>query len=93
MNEFTIQKAEIQATYVLMAHSIGGAYANRWSSKYPEEIEGIVFVDGSQPFEVGGDDKIFSFLVKLGFADIFCANIFIGIPIALPRRSRYLGMR
>ena len=34
--------------YILLPHSLGGAYATYWVSKYPEEIEGIVFLDGTQ---------------------------------------------
>ncbi len=38
----------IEAPYVLLPHSIGGIYANYWVSEYPDEIEGIVFLDGTQ---------------------------------------------
>lgn len=67
----------IEAPYVLMPHSIGGAYANYWSSKYPDEIEGIVFLDGSQLSNGAFDDEecdpvsfsdhALAFLAKLGF--------------------------
>ena len=73
-----LQNAGIEAPYILMAHSIGGAYANYWSSKYPDEIEAVVFVDGSQLSEdafddrpagtVGLDDHALAFLAKLGFS-------------------------
>jgi pimeloyl-ACP methyl ester carboxylesterase len=43
-----LKSAGIEAPYVLMPHSIGGAYATYWACTYPEEIEAIVFVDGSQ---------------------------------------------
>lgn len=43
-----LKNAGIEAPYILMPHSIGGAYANYWVSNYPEEIEAVVFVDGSQ---------------------------------------------
>ena len=46
-----LQNAGIKAPYILMPHSIGGAYSNYWSSKYPDEIEGI----DSEP-----DDSAFS---------------------------------
>ena len=38
----------IKAPYILMPHSIGGVYASYWVSKYPDEIEAIVFLDGTQ---------------------------------------------
>ena len=73
-----LQNAGIEAPYTLMPHSIGGAYANYWSSKYPDEIEAVVFVDGSQLCEdvfddepestVGFNDKALVFLAKLGFS-------------------------
>lgn len=72
-----LKNAGIEAPYILMPHSIGGAYANYWASNYPEEIEGIVFVDGSQlgenafaeelPQKVGIKDKTSAFLAKIGF--------------------------
>ncbi|MBP0973012.1 MAG: alpha/beta hydrolase [Oscillospiraceae bacterium] len=73
-----LQNAGIEAPYILMAHSIGGAYANYWSSLYPDEIEAVVFVDGSQldehafddePVEtVGLEDHALAILAKLGFS-------------------------
>ena len=61
-----------------MPHSIGGAYANYWSSKYPDEIEAVIFVDGTQLSEnafddepestVSFSDKALVFLAKLGFS-------------------------
>lgn len=72
-----LKNAGIKAPYILMPHSIGGAYANYWSSKYPDEIEAVVFTDGSQLSEtafedqpyysVGFGDKVLAFLAKLGF--------------------------
>ena len=43
-----LKNAGVEAPYILMPHSIGGAYANYWVSEYPEEIEAVIFVDGSQ---------------------------------------------
>lgn len=73
-----LKEAEVEAPYLLMAHSIGGAYANYWVSQYPDEIEGVVFVDGSQlsedafvdeePYEVCFGDRVLVFLAKLGFS-------------------------
>ncbi|MBP5654295.1 MAG: alpha/beta hydrolase [Clostridiales bacterium] len=38
----------IDGPYVLVAHSLGGMYATYWESHYPEDIEGVVFLDGTQ---------------------------------------------
>ncbi|MGN0400791.1 MAG: alpha/beta hydrolase [Acetatifactor sp.] len=72
-----LKNAGIDAPYILMPHSIGGAYANYWVSKYPNEIEAVVFLDGTQLSDavfdenslafVGYKDKLISFLAKLGY--------------------------
>lgn len=76
-----LKSAGLEAPYILMAHSVGGVYANYWSSKYPEEIEAVVFVDGSQLSESAYDDRecysvsfgdrALAFLAKLGFERYF----------------------
>lgn len=81
-----LKNAGIEAPYILMPHSIGGAYANYWSSRYPEEIEAVVFVDGSQLSEsafeeepyysVGFGDKALAFLAKLGFGRYVIRNYY-----------------
>ena len=43
-----LQSAGIQAPYVLMPHSIGGVYATYWQSQYPDEIEAVMIIDGSE---------------------------------------------
>ncbi len=73
-----LQNAGIEAPYLLMGHSMGGAYATYWESKYPEEIKAVVFLDGAElsgsgvydlPNQdpVGLDEKVLEFLAKLGF--------------------------
>lgn len=42
-----LKNSGIEAPYILLPHSLGGAYATYWVSRYPEEIEGIVFLDGT----------------------------------------------
>ena len=70
-----LKNSGIEAPYVLMPHSIGGAYASYWVSKYPDEIEAVVFLDGTQLSDdleqedtgTGFEDKLEVFLAKLGF--------------------------
>ena len=72
-----LKNAGIAPPYILLSHSIGGPYANYWSSKYPDEIEGIVIFDGTpldgktlydMPYhEVDFGDKCMAFLCKMGF--------------------------
>ena len=72
-----LQNGGFAAPYILMAHSIGGAYITYWESKYPEEVEAVVFVDGSQlsadafegldKGEVTFRDRLSALLAKTGF--------------------------
>lgn len=96
-----LQNAGIEAPYVLMPHSIGGAYANYWSSQYPEEIEAIVFVDGSQlcedafsdweSDEVGVSDKMLAFLAKMGFSRYVLRDYFYHYPDNYTEEEQALG--
>ena len=36
-----------EGPYLLMGHSISGLYTSYWQSKYPEEIEGVIIIDGT----------------------------------------------
>lgn len=40
-----LKNAGFEAPYVLLPHSVSGAYATYWESRYPDEIEGIAFLD------------------------------------------------
>lgn len=51
-----LKNAGIEAPYVLMPHSIGGVYATYWESKYPEEIEAVAIIDGTE-LEAGSPDE------------------------------------
>ncbi len=70
-----LKNAGIEGPYILIPHSLGGAYATYWQSNYPEEIEGVVFVDCTELNEnVFFDDETPAFesnaqtaLCKLGF--------------------------
>ena len=96
-----LSNAGIQPPYVLMPHSIGGAYANYWASNYPEEIEGIVFVDGSQlsadAFEeepvtsVNAGDRILAFLAKCGFSRYVLREYQYLYPDNFSEEEQYLG--
>ena len=69
-----LKNAGIKAPYVLMPHSIGGVYATYWESKYPEEIEAVAIIDGTEleaisPDEYDNDNDevaLYYRLVKLG---------------------------
>lgn len=44
-----LKNANIEPPYVLLPHAFGGIYAAYWESMYPDEIEGVFFLDGTVP--------------------------------------------
>lgn len=70
-----LKNAGIEAPYILMPHSIGGVYATYWESMYPDEIEGVIFVDGTplgmdiyeeEDYSISFSDYFDIFLCRLG---------------------------
>lgn len=96
-----LKNAGIEAPYILMPHSIGGAYANYWASNYPDEIEAVVFIDGSQLSEnafddyeadrVGADDKFLALLAKTGFSRFVLRKYFYLYPDNFSEEEQRLG--
>ena len=71
----TLKNAGINGPYILMPHSIGGVYATYWESTYSNEIEGVIFIDGTplgmnvyeeEDYSVSFSDYFDVFLCKLG---------------------------
>lgn len=85
-----LKNAGLEPPYILLPHSIGGAYATYWVSNYPDEIEAIVFIDGSQlsadAFEedeeraVTFGDRCLATLAKLGFGRFVLRDYFYLLP-------------
>ncbi len=46
-----LAEAKVSGPIVLMGHSIAGIYMRDYATRYPEGLEGIVFVDGSTPMQ------------------------------------------
>lgn len=96
-----LKNAGVEAPYILMPHSIGGAYANYWVSNYPEEIEAVVFVDGSQlsanafddepESSVGVGDRVLAFLAKMGFSRLVLRDYFYHYPDNFSEEEQVLG--
>lgn len=96
-----LKNAGIEAPYILLSHSIGGAYATRWVSRYPEEIEAVVFADGSQisadAFDdeeissVGFFDHLLAALAKLGFSRFVLREYFYLLPDGFSEEEQYLA--
>lgn len=43
---------DVRPPYLIVAHSLGGLYANYYARKYPNEIAAIVFVESPHPDEI-----------------------------------------
>jgi len=78
-----LMEAKITGPIVLMGHSIAGIYMRDYATRFPEGLEGIVFVDGSTPLqddnpafkaEIGSKLKI---LVMVGLER---AAYIVGVP-------------
>lgn len=52
-----LKNAGIKAPYVLMPHSIGGVYATFWESKYPDEVEAVAIIDGTELEAIPPDEQ------------------------------------
>lgn len=97
-----LKNAGIEAPYILMPHSIGGAYATYWCSQYPEEIEAVVFVDGTQlnvtvreedmdEYQISWFDHVLAGLAKLGFGRYVLRDSFYHYPDNYSEDDQYLG--
>ena len=42
-----LRRAGCETPYILVPHSLGALYATYWENVYPDEIEGILYLDGS----------------------------------------------
>lgn len=84
-----LKNAGVEGPYVLLPHSIGGVYATYWESVYPEEIEGVVFIDTSElgldiwnheEYSVGMFDYLELFASKLGLQRLVLENYYYPLP-------------
>lgn len=98
-----LKNAGLEAPYILLPHSIGGAYATWWVSNYPEEIEAVVFVDGSElsadAFEEDSDeyhapnftDHLLAFLAKTGLSRLAIRHYYYYLPDNFSDEEQYLA--
>lgn len=47
-----LNQLNIKPPYILVAHSLGGIFANYFSRQYPQEIAGVIFLEASHPEEI-----------------------------------------
>jgi pimeloyl-ACP methyl ester carboxylesterase len=50
-----LKSAGIEAPYVLMPHSISSVYSEYYASKYPDEVQAIISLDGTSTAYIGED--------------------------------------
>lgn len=79
----------IEAPYILMPHSLGGIYATYWESMYPNEIEGVIYIDTTElgidmwekeDYSVSNIDKIGVFASELGLQRPFIHDFYYKLP-------------
>jgi pimeloyl-ACP methyl ester carboxylesterase len=46
-----LQQAGVHGPIVLMGHSIAGVYIRAYATRYPPDVTGLIFVDGSTPLQ------------------------------------------
>lgn len=84
-----LKNAGIEGPYILLPHSLGGVYATYWESLYPQEIEGVIFIDTSElglniwtegEDNVGVIDYLELFASKLGLHRLVLDNYYYPLP-------------
>ena len=73
-----LKGAGIESPFILMAHSMGGTYGSFWVSKYPEEVEAFINIDGTyvEPLteeemtEMASGNTWYKLAVNFGIGDI-----------------------
>ncbi len=61
-----LKAAGVSASYTLMAHSIAGVYASYWVSKYPQEINNMVFLDSTWVTDENANDPVTPIILSQG---------------------------
>ena len=78
-----LQNAGIEAPYILIPHSYAGVLASYWVSKYPDEIEAMIDLDGVIPQSFTEEQmqeqpaglETIQFLVNIGVGDIVIRSL------------------
>ena len=85
-----LQKSMVDGPYILLAHEIGAAYATHWQNTYPDEIEGIIYIDPN-PIDKGyaglkPDDKatLLSLGCKFGLQRLMYDDLYTPEAVRVP---------
>lgn len=94
-----LESAGVEAPYILLAHSLGGVYAEYWFNKYPDEVEGVLLLDtvfpGDKTKSVPEDDseKLLTAYETLGFRRMFDSDSMPMLANMLPEIYRDTAKR
>jgi pimeloyl-ACP methyl ester carboxylesterase len=77
-----LQQAGINGPIVLMGHSIGGLYVRAYTSRYPQNLSGLILVDSSTPLQQDhGSAELRAFLSTVPAYQYYLATIVSAIGI------------
>ena len=59
-----LNELKIAPPYVLMPHSLGSVYATYWAMTYPDEIEAIIYIDGTTINEAAISNQVINVKIE-----------------------------
>ena len=65
-----LKELELKPPYLLVAHSLGGVFANLFARTYPNDVSGVVFVDAPHPSEIVEQKKFKAPLLLRAINDV-----------------------
>ncbi|MGY1814968.1 alpha/beta fold hydrolase [Blastococcus sp. SYSU D00820] len=79
-----LERAGEEGPYVLVGHSIGGDYAMTYAARYPGQVAGMVLLDATDPYRVGGGPPgavaVLPSLARLGVGRLLPASAWSALP-------------
>jgi pimeloyl-ACP methyl ester carboxylesterase len=76
-------QAKVTGPLVLMGHSMAGIYIRDYATRYPEDVAGMVFVDGSTPMQQ--DNPAFKAMMGEGPSPVVVAIANAAFIVGVPR--------
>ncbi|MCW2578924.1 MAG: alpha/beta hydrolase fold protein [Blastococcus sp.] len=79
-----LERAGEKGPYVLVGHSIGGDYAMTYAVRHPEQVDGMVLLDATDPSRVGGGPPgamaVLPSLARLGVGRLLPTSFWSALP-------------